>query len=177
MSRFWKVLGYGVVGFFVCFLIIAVLTILNPYKYSPWEVQFNFNKIREELPTVKAQWQSLGVEDYDVEVSLSGICVLTLTLEVRNTSLSRVIKHEAPMATGWRDRSPWCPSTGDLTVSGMFDMVEHKSNSLDSSEDFMFVKFDPEFGYVREYWAGMNHPGVSECCISITYHNFRPISP
>ncbi len=141
------------------------------------------DRIRTELPIAKARWESLGIPDYDVDVSAFahlGCYIDAATFSVRGGKLGTVTQHKylgtplpSPGATMPLDDDGGCP-LDDLLIPAMFDRMEKTVDHVDPFGVFFRAEFDPEFGFVSEY--RINYYGTDGIA-HYTFSNFRPFLP
>ena len=145
-------------------------------------------EMRAELPAARARWQAQGIESYDIQVKgfVPRGGLLEAVLSVRHNRLAAVAARQNP----WDESSPWVPvesqnwdlpfcSYRQLTIPGLFAMVEQDLQTADFSAEALAVSFDPVYGFVTRYdhrWGcrpGVFNPACSECCREYTFSHFR----
>jgi len=145
---------------------------------------------RRELRAALARWESSGISDYSIDVSVFAppLCTYDASLTVRDD--------EAVSATLWRYRSnprvaaqgmesfwaEYCP-TSRYTVSAMFRRAEQDLRSIDLAQESLRMSFDPQFGFIIQcedrYLGsrGLLAPATGDRCPEYTFTNFVPMEP
>jgi len=177
--------GVGIV--FVGILIQILYDPISSVRHS-----LLISSVRSELPQARANWDSLGIDDYIFEIQGIAplICQPSAIVEVRNGLVVKVetkdfLSGDSPAQNipperwadpDWGEEVFLC-SYYHFTMPQIFDLVEATLRNYPSS--IIDAEFDPEYGFVTRFeyglyvGKGLLRPKVSECCSKLTIKNFR----
>ncbi len=134
-------------------------------------------RIRADLPHATELWRSRDIVSYDVDVEglIPLACGFNVTLEVRQGKVAGVIPHE----NGAGQLQPLGPegrcTYTFLLIPSMLESIEGYVEDANPFESYLEVRFDPDYGFVKEY-RGESY-GWTDSSVWFTYHNFKPLDP
>ena len=151
---------------------IAFFRFLSPH--SPRESAASLARVRAELPDAANRWQSAGIGDYSIRVKDYGCdSGSSQLLEIRNDILVAAwSKPDLTSEQSWAQialaNDAQTQSLADLTAENMLERVREIAAEVDPESFYLSVKFDSEYGFVRDYKFEHNLGAVNGC-----YHFYR----
>ena len=154
----------------------------------PWEVQTELDYARTELPRAKAQWQTADLTNYDLDAKLAlGFhpCNLTdITLHIRGGELAGVTDYsQTPgesnnsQAREIVDYKNHRCDFENLMPARIFEDVIRQLKDDSMIETYLEVRFDSEYGFVKDYHVETVSRGVDHCCRYMSFSNLQIVEP
>ncbi len=174
-----RLAGFGCLS--AVLMMLCLIIFVNVMPAGPVHIIENFfelSRIRSELKVAEERWQSHQVVDYDIDLEGSAFskCFIYYTshatLHVRNGELITVT---APSGRTISDVADWLKTCqyDDYLTPQMFKDIEQSMNARDPSQSYLYVSFDPEYGFVISYQSGCYLE--SDCGVTLKFSNFQPI--
>ena len=164
--------------------IIAVFAILISYiRFAPqhwfFESQIQLERIRRELPIAEARWKSQSITDYEIDVDAFAHPVFChdpseedFTGWHLNVSQGEIVFDNERQ----KEYLEAC-AVSDFLPPKVFDVIRQRIKSANPKEEYLKIKFDPEYGFVTEYVHDANNRRNSTLHVYYFFSNFRSKKP
>ncbi len=165
-------------GVLFCVALVSVgFTLLHPWSVPPALAKAEMLWGREQCRQAQQRWQARNVRNYDLQVDTlwmaSQFSGDPFVLRVRSGEPVAVKK---PLNSGQFETITDTATVAwrrSLLVDEMLREVEITLNDLDPSEYYLFVTFDDEYGFVKEYTFGCVSAFAVDCESNARFSNFR----